>query len=191
MTIESENNEIDYSIKDQQMPEEASETPRLFKRLITLCRCSLWLVILGCIFMDVRDYYFIGRQGLLWGIVFPTLIFGEWYIFAFRSKKSWARKLFIVTLFFGVGCLSCFGAGYETPLTRVFFMLSNMINLYCLILLFDNEVKAVFLPDSKATGAQATVNRYQVTFYLIFFYCVVFDCRGNWGVSNKFIDTMV
>lgn len=157
----------EQSSKNEQPSGVLPETPALFKRFIKFFRLSFFLTIVGLACSDVRDYYSIGRPAHFWLISFPSIISFVWLISALKARKSWARKLVIVYTFLTVAGLCC-TPGFETPLSKVFLIFSTLIDLYCLILLFDNEVKAVFLPDSKATGAQATVNRYQVAFYLIF-----------------------
>lgn len=131
-----------------------------FQRLLQLILLTMVIsaisTIISCI--DIRECYAFGRVGcFLLGVASLGIQF--WLYVAVTQLKSWARKSLIVfnligAFFFVFGI----GGGVENFFVFMLGIAVCLIDLYCVYLCFQEEVVAVFKPDSELTDARAMVN---------------------------------
>lgn len=124
---------------------------------------------------DIGEYYSFGRMELFVFNVFDGLL-GVWLNFAIMGRKNWARKSFIgFTL--GTYVLGTLGTlvgvegvlGGENIVLNLLTIISLPIDLYCVYLLFTNEVRFEFQSDSKTRGIEANVDRRHCTAFWVSF----------------------
>lgn len=136
------------------------ESHGYFQKMLQLIAVTIFLSIISTIVscIDIRESYSLGRVGcFLFGVA--SLAIQIWLYVAVTQRKSWARKSLIVfnligAFFFVLGI----GAGVENFFVFMLSIAVCLIDLYCVYLCFQEEVVAVFKPDSELTDARAMVN---------------------------------
>ena len=118
---------------------------------------------------DIGEYYSFGRMELFVFNVFGGLLV-VWLNFAIMGRKNWARKSFIG---FTLGTYVLGGVedvlGGENIVLNLLTIISLPIDLYCVYLLFTNEVRFEFQSDSKTRGIEANVDRRHCTAFWVSF----------------------
>lgn len=126
--------------------------------------------VIAC--FDIGEYYSFGRMELFVSNVFEDLLL-VWLNFAIMGRKNWARKSFIgLTLGICVLGTLCGGEGIiegENIVRDLLMIISLSIDLYCVYLLFTNEVRLEFQSDSKNCGIEANVDRRHCTAFWVSF----------------------
>jgi len=131
-----------------------------FQRLLQLIVLTLVLSVISKIIccIDIRECYGLGRTGL---ILFEGASLGIqiWLYVALKQLKSWARKSLIVFNLFGAASFVLgIGSGFENLFVFLLSIAVCLIDLYCVYLCFQEDVVAVFKPDSELNDARAVVN---------------------------------
>lgn len=126
--------------------------------------------VIAC--FDIGEYYSFGRMELFVSNVFEDSLL-VWLNFAIMGRKNWARKSFI-GLTLGTYVLGTLVGvegvlGGENIVLNLLTIISLPIDLYCVYLLFTNEVRFEFQSDSKTRGIEANVDRRHCTAFWVSF----------------------
>ena len=136
------------------------ESHGYFQKMLQLIAVTIFLSIISTIVscIDIRESYSLGRVGcFLFGVA--SLAIQIWLYVALKQLKSWARKSLIAfnllgAAFFVLGI----GSGFENLFVFILGIVVCLIDLYNVCLCFQEEVVAVFKPDSELKDARAVVN---------------------------------